>query len=215
MGKLKQGILGGFSGKVANIVGSSWKGIAIIKAMPLSVANPKTAAQVAQRGKFSYLVSLAKLMLTSIIKPYWDRFAQYMSGYNDFMKANIHSCDSTSITDPAAFDISQGKMASTVLASYAVAAGTKQLDITWDDDSGSGYKLADDTIAVVVYNTTQKQLQVSFDPAALIARSALSLSYVLGIDLAENDIVYIYTAFRRSDGTIVSATKHTPVTVSA
>ena len=48
MGILKQGILGGFSGKVANVVGTSWKGIAVIKAMPLSVANPKTAGQVAQ-----------------------------------------------------------------------------------------------------------------------------------------------------------------------
>jgi len=30
MGTIKRGILGGFSGKVANVVGTSWKGIALL-----------------------------------------------------------------------------------------------------------------------------------------------------------------------------------------
>ncbi len=40
MGIIKRGILGGFSNKVANVVGSSWKGINTMRALPLSVANP-------------------------------------------------------------------------------------------------------------------------------------------------------------------------------
>lgn len=37
MGTIKQGILGGFSGKVGNIVGASWRGIDYIRSMPASV----------------------------------------------------------------------------------------------------------------------------------------------------------------------------------
>ena len=51
MGKISQGILGGVSGKVGNVVGGSWKGIDYLKIMPASVANPQTPAQMDQRSK--------------------------------------------------------------------------------------------------------------------------------------------------------------------
>ena len=53
MGRINQGILGGFSGKVGNVVGGNWKGINYMRVKPASVANPKTVGQVNQRTKFS------------------------------------------------------------------------------------------------------------------------------------------------------------------
>ncbi len=53
MGKIKQGILGGFSGKVGPVIGTSWKGKAIIKARPLSHNDRNSVAQQEQRAKFS------------------------------------------------------------------------------------------------------------------------------------------------------------------
>ena len=53
MGTIKQGILGGFSGKVGTVVGSSWKGISYMRGQAQSVKNPRTAKQMAQRDKFS------------------------------------------------------------------------------------------------------------------------------------------------------------------
>ena len=55
MGKIKQGILGGFRGTVGTVVGSSWNGIAYMKGKPQSVKNPKTAAQLQQRAYFKDL----------------------------------------------------------------------------------------------------------------------------------------------------------------
>ena len=52
MGKIKQGILGGFKGKVGTVIGASWNGIAYMKGLPQSQKDPKTAAQVAQRSFF-------------------------------------------------------------------------------------------------------------------------------------------------------------------
>jgi hypothetical protein len=34
MGIIKQGILGGFSGKVGNVVGGTWKGIDYMRVLP-------------------------------------------------------------------------------------------------------------------------------------------------------------------------------------
>ena len=99
MAVIKRGILGGFSGSVGNIVGSSWKGIATMKAKPLSVANPQTAGQTAQRTKFAGIVALASQFLVSIVKPLWDRFAQGESGYNAFVKENIDTFVGTVFTN--------------------------------------------------------------------------------------------------------------------
>ena len=88
MGIIKRGILGGVSGKVANVIGGSWKGIEYLRSMPLSVANPRTTAQVANRDRFKSVTVLGSEMLTTVVKPLWDRFAVAMSGYNDFCRAN-------------------------------------------------------------------------------------------------------------------------------
>ena len=39
MGTIKQGILGGFSGKVGTVVGSSWKGISYMRGQAQNVKN--------------------------------------------------------------------------------------------------------------------------------------------------------------------------------
>ena len=58
MGKIKQGILGGFKGTVGTVIGSSWNGIAYMKGKPQSVRNPRTDKQTAQREFFKQVQSL-------------------------------------------------------------------------------------------------------------------------------------------------------------
>lgn len=89
MGKISRGILGGFSGSVANVVGSSWKGIAVMKSKPLSVANPRTVGQVGQRTKMTKLVALSKQCISAFIRPIWNKGAVKMSGYNAFIMNNM------------------------------------------------------------------------------------------------------------------------------
>ena len=59
MGKIKQGILGGFKGKVGTVIGSSWNGIAYMRGQAQSVRNPKTPAQMIQRDFFKEVQDLA------------------------------------------------------------------------------------------------------------------------------------------------------------
>lgn len=211
MGKIKQGILGGFSGKVAGVVGSSWKGIAVIKSKPLSVANPKTAAQVAQREKMSNATAFAKQCLTEVIKPLWDRFASKMSGYNSFVKENIALFATSMPSTAADLVISNGKMGSTPLDTISATAAGTSVTIGWGDDGGEGLKLSTDDPYIVIVNETQEKV---FACKHSSPRSGQGSSFTTGWTNAASDVINGYLAFRRTDGTVVSKTSFNTVTVS-
>lgn len=203
MGVIKQGILGGFSGKVANVIGSSWKGIAYMKSMPLSVANPKTAAQVAQRTKITYCVAFAKIILSGIIKPLRDRFAVRMSGYNAFVQDNVDLFADTMPAPDANLVIASGKMAKTEMATLTAPAAETTLNLTWVDDSGEGFKLASDKAYIVAF--CEETEEVIFESGDAI-RSTGSASLDFSINNVADDNINCYLVFLREDGTVVSNT---------
>lgn len=155
MGVIRQGILGGFSGKVANVVGSSWKGIAVLKSLPLSVANPQTAGQVAQREKMTGIVEAARILLAALIQPYWNPFAQKMSGYNAFVKENIDTFTGTVFTTFANFYSTRGALLGVVVTGVVATAAGNTITVSWTDNSGTADALATDEMIFVVYNATQ------------------------------------------------------------
>ena len=201
MAVMKQGILGGLKGKVANVVGSSWKGIAVLKALPLSVANPRTAGQVAQRSKLANVVAFAKILLAATIKPLWDRFASGKSGYNVFVSTNI---DLFANALPSVFSslvISVGKMAATAITAANANAGTKIADVSWSDDSGEGFKLASDILFLVAINQTTGEVT---NKTVAGTRADTGGDIEFSNNLTAGDVVHIYMSFLRADGTIVS-----------
>lgn len=208
MGILKQGILGGFSGKVANVVGTSWKGIAVIKAMPLSVANPKTAGQVAQRTKFANVSLFAVVLLSVVIKPLWDRFSIQMSGFNAFVKTNIDLFASNLPSPAANLVISKGKMAKTDIFTVAGTGASKTVTFAWADDSGSGFKLATDIPFVVVVNEGNDEIAMNEGVSAAVDRSDEGITVDFDSVVGDGATVNGYLAFRRADGTIVSNTDY-------
>lgn len=212
MGKIKQGILGAISGKVGSVVGSSWKGIAVLKAMPLSVANPKTAGQMSQRGKFANAILLAQALLSIIIKPYWDRFASKKSGYNAFIQKNIALMAGLLPSPITSFVMSVGKMTATSFSSV-VDISSASVSISWVNDSGEGYKLATDTVKGIYFNVTKKKYGVlNFDAV----RSDASDSLVVDLQGSQvGDQIYVFIAFRRADGSIVSDSTYALATVQA
>lgn len=212
MAKIKQGILGAFSGKVAGVVGSSWKGIAVMKSLPASVANPKTSGQIAQRTKFSNAVAFAGEILSTVVKPLWDRFAGQMSGYNDFIRTNI-SLFTAALPSPAAdLVISKGKMANTAIATAASSEATSELTVTWTDDSGEGFKTATDEAYIVVVDEDQSLV---YGFATGVVRSAETLTVETAIEFSEGDTCHVYLAFSRADGTVVSNTSYKTFTAGA
>jgi len=201
MGIIKRGLLGGFSGKVANIVGSSWKGIAVMKSLPLSVANPRTAGQVAQRNRFKGVVGWASILLASICKPLWDRFAQQQSGYNAFVSANVDSFTIAGVPLPNAIIISRGSLTGVDIQSLGASAATAQITMVIQDNSTVGNASATDELYLVAYHPASNTLEAKTD---YTPRNNVNVGWNLDFVINQGDLLYVYAAFRRVDGTMVS-----------
>jgi hypothetical protein len=209
MAIINQGILAGLSGKIGSVVGSSWKGIPVLRTKALSVANPRTSGQIGQRNAFTQAVQVATILLSDLIIPLWNRFSVKMSGYNSFVSKNIDVFKGGFSANYANFCISQGKMAATPITSCTISSTTGNITINWTDDSGSGYKLASDKPHFVVMDVAGNV--VGFDLGA-VRRSDGSLSYVLQNKPHSGVEVYVYLCFSRVDGTIVSNTSYILIT---
>lgn len=92
MAIIKAGILSKVSGKVAGVVGSTWKGTNYLRER-VKPSNPNTALQQRQRGKMRSIVALARPILGNVLATFVDPFCKEFSGYNWFVKNNIAKID--------------------------------------------------------------------------------------------------------------------------
>lgn len=84
MGTIKQGILGGFSGRVGTVVGSTWKSVHYMRALAVSVNNPNTEKQQSQRNKFSTALNFLKTM-TPFVRIGYKNYTKDQSAFNAAM----------------------------------------------------------------------------------------------------------------------------------
>ncbi|MCR4816742.1 MAG: DUF6266 family protein [Bacteroidales bacterium] len=194
MGKIKQGILGGFSGKVGPVIGTSWKGKAIIKARPLSHNDRNSVAQQEQRAKFS-LVSKFLACVNGFIAFGFAKKAVGITAPNAAMAANLESAVTGDFPNYSlAMNkvlVSDGKIDLPYNPGGTVDSGT--LTFTWADNTGRGDALADDQVMVLVYNPTVEQ---SVYTTALAARSTRTADLVCPTAWSGNQ-VHVYFAMRR------------------
>ena len=210
MGVIKQGILGGFSGKVAGVVGSSWKGIAVMKSLPLSVANPNTAGQQAQRGAMTQVVAAARLLLASVIGPFWNKFAQKMSGYNMFVKTNIKAFTTAGFTNPSVFFSQRGSLINFAAISAQAVSGTSQITVQWTDNTGVADALSTDEGNIVYYNATQDYWGTQTNVST---RQTGGYTF-LDATMNAADVLEVYVGATRPDDSIVSDSFYAQVVVS-
>lgn len=198
MGIIRRGILGGFSGKVANVVGSSWKGIAVMRALPLSVTNPRTVGQVEQRSAFSITSKFASAILTTWIKPLWDRSAQSMSGYNAFIQQNVDIVKADKKLILENLTMSKGKLGKTVTTEMAPSI-SNQVSIEWDATPVGSFQMISDKLYALVFNDKNELIGSS---SGEVDRSREQLSIDCS-NLEVGDNLTVVSAFAREDGTIV------------
>lgn len=209
MGIIKQGILGAFSGKVGAVVGSSWKGIAVMKARPASVANPRTAKQLLQRGAMSRSVAFAQPILGEVLKPLNDRFASRMSGYNLFIQRNIKHFEVGTPPSETLIDISPRVNKAQLIDAVAADPNNKRIKVSWVSDAGQGFALDTDIPFVVVRSTSNNR---SFGWRGVRDRGDEFTVGVAPADWVISANMDILLAFLRADGTVVFSTHVSGVT---
>ena len=207
---IKRGILGGFSNKIGNIVGTSWKGVAVMKSLPLSVSNPRTAGQMAQRSKFAAASFFGSTWLAAIVKPLNDRFAQNESGFNAFVRRNINDFNVSGLAILGQVSISQGKLEGVPNLVVTGAAGSGQITFTYGNNAGVGFALATDQVYVGLYGLTGPL------PGAMIGGETRASSPAVwqgdGVFPSGSVVGYSF-ALRRADGTMVSTSQDGTVTI--
>lgn len=212
MAKIPQGILGGIRGRVGNVVGGAWKGINYIRSMPLSVANPNTVSQQAQRGKFTQVVAVARLLIADLVAGYWDPFAREMSGYNHFISVNIDAFLTAGLDDPAAFFSGRGILTGTVDLAVSSSEAAATIVATWTDNTGIGDALGDDGSVITYYNETQDYWRTG--GSAILDRASEEYSSA-DTDIAENDVLRVWLFFRRPDFSKISDSTYVTTVVVA
>jgi len=178
MGVIMSGILSKVSGKVAGVVGGSWKDKAYLRAW-VKPANPRTAAQIAQRERFERCVDFAKPLVGQVFNAYTDRFQKSMSGFNFFIKRNILQFD-----DPPVWEnlkITEGPL-SPVLVTSAVYSGTTCV-ISFTPNLGNNGSNDDKVFACLFHKPTG----VMYFPAAEVVRSAGVIDVVPGTGFSAAD----------------------------
>lgn len=213
MGTIKRGILGGFSNKVGNIVGSSWKGIAVVKSLPLSVANPNTVPQQGVRTRFTGMVAIASILTPIFLKKVWNRGAMQMSGFNAFVKANIMSCFSAGgIYTPGAMVISDSNESPQDVESITASAATNVITFDWSDAHLVGNQKADDIAFIAVISAAGIVVAASYN---LATRATETLAAVATRQLGEGEKLDCYISFQSANGFRNFGQSYVQVTVAA
>lgn len=189
MGILQNGILGPVIGKVGPVVGSTWKGRNTVRKYSIP-ANPNSTAQQAQRGLFAAVVAFARLILTSVIHPFWASVDSSIGAYAAFLSANLNSM--TGATSYDKLITGKGNLESVLIDTATYATG--DVTIIWDGTvNGNGD--ANDTAFGVVYDVAN---DVAFTGTGAV-RSEETLSVTVGTGRNASDLK-AYLFFHRTEG---------------
>ena len=201
MGKISQGILGGFSGTVGPIVGCRWKNIFYIRSRAARVSNPNTLLQQCQRGKFRSTVNFLKTIL-SFIQVGFGNCDHNKSAYNAAVSYQMRYAfageGASARLDFRKVRVSMGSLTPASGASVQVSRGG--VTFTWADNTGEGDADATDTSMLLVYNKQRGQ-----SCFLLSAASRSQKSDFLRLPQGwESEELAVYLAFRSADGERVS-----------
>lgn len=211
MGKIKNASIGAISGKVGNLVGSSWKGTDYYRIHNEHIANPRTPKQVAQRERFKTASFLCHKLKTPVIKPVWNKTAVKMTGANSFMQKNMPAIGPDAKIDFSKLIMSDGKLDAPVsmkLIKDPMEAG--KYNISWVDNAELYEFDETDVLNIVIFNEAD-QTQTPILKLGCATRKEMLHTLSLTGDAGDKLHVYIY--FGKADGSNFTESKHFEVTI--
>ena len=178
MGKIKQGILGGFKGKVGTVIGASWNGIAYMRGLPQSTKDRKSAAQLAQRALFKEVQDLVGQLTYEQLVFLFPNPAKCMSRRNLLVKqlsADPLVAEGSKHVDLANIT-SLGNAPTADLPEVTITASRSAVTIAWNADSDWRSQHADEYPTIRVLNVTQKKIFLVHSTVTVGASGSQSFS---------------------------------------
>ena len=200
MGKIKQGILGGFRGTVGTVVGSSWNGVAYMKGKPQSVRNPRTDAQVQQREFFKEVQALVSQLSDEQLASLFPSVNRGMTRRN-MLTRQISACadytDDVKTFDLALLEgVGNGERINTPMLECLVTDTNGVLDIYAEPEVAASIgKPEGANFLAVAYNLTQKRIGI-FNTE--VTDPSMGVDIPVGTWAEEGDSVRFYLTYAAS-----------------
>ncbi|MBL0201604.1 MAG: hypothetical protein IPP81_16110 [Chitinophagaceae bacterium] len=201
MGTISKGILGGFSGKVGNVVGGNWKGIDYMRSKAARRNFKPTQPQLEQQLKFALAVRFIQT-ITALVEISFGDFAVRKTGFNSAVSYTLKNA--VTGTYPvfnlqfADVLVSRGDLPNVLAPTVTVAAGGL-VTWAWTDNSGVGIARPTDKALLVVHCPALNQ---SIYTTGSAGRSALSDT--LNLASFSGQDVHCWIGFISEDGQNVS-----------
>ena len=178
MGKIKQGILGGFKGKVGTVIGASWNGIAYMRGLAQSVKNPQTEAQLKQRSFFKEVQDLVGQLSDEQLAFLFPNSVKGMSRRNLLTKQlSAYPIETEEGKHADLADIvSLGNAPTADLPDVSIVASRSAVTISWDADNDWRSQHADEYPTICVFNVTQKKIFLVHSSVTVGASGSQSFS---------------------------------------
>lgn len=197
MGIINKGILGGFSGAVGPVVGSSWKGISYMKSLPSKKSKTSSVLQIEQQIKFALVMHFLQSM-TAFLEITFKNYANAMTAFNSAFSYNIKNAV-TGISPDFVIDypnvmVSRGSLPG-ALNPTAVAGAGGTITFAWADNAGTGNALPTDKAMLVIYC---KSADNSLYTTGNTTRSALTET--LDVSVFTGKVVETWIAFNTESG---------------
>ena len=206
MGTIGQGILGGFKGRVGTVVGSSWKGIPVMRSRPPRKRTQSSELQLAQQARFRLMTGFLR-PLTDLLNQTYKKFAIGMSGFNkafsDNMKEAVAGTYPDFVIDFTKVSLSKGPLPNAVAIS-ASSTDPGKLSFSWTDNSEIGTALSSDNAFVAAYD--EDLCHWAYTQKA-VGRNAGS--FVLDMSKFSGKTVHTYIGFISASGRVVSDSFYT------
>jgi hypothetical protein len=200
MATFEKGILGGFSGKVGNVVGSRWRGKNVMRSLPQRGKYTATAKQEEQREKFKtvigFLSPIVEVLNLYFGSPQGDK-SRFNLATSYHLKNAVESTPLGMVMDYAKVLISKGDLRGIDGGTLAAAAG-QTLNFGWQDNSGQGKAMATDTFMVVVY---APDLNLFYTNVAVATRDATTATVTLPNFMASFE-VEVWVSFHKPDSNL-------------
>lgn len=202
MAKLRSGILGKASGKIANMVASSWKGINYARERVIP-ANPKSAGQTRVRGTLSAIVLIGRAVKSLFINTYWETLVKGTanSGWAKFVGVNQKAIQKDE--DFENIKLATGNLEGSPSVGALIDGGTNAVDFTWSSDCVSN-GLASDVVYLHCYVPERNYVYSQVAPYTRASTSG-SVNIPDVADLSGN--IYAYLTLKNVAGTLYSTTQ--------
>lgn len=197
MGRAKNGILGGFSGKVGPVVGYEMNGEFFIR----SKAESKkfTAAELVNQDKMALVANHLdplKPLLKVGFKKYFTKTGGYRGAVSYTRKVALVTDDAGFYIDPAIFKISGGDLPQAL--NPQVSNSTREVHFNWELQEELKQNQRADQLLVLLYHTeSSSTLQCIYD-GAFRSEKQFSMPYPEKFEGLEFDVYMGFVAADRS-----------------